>query len=223
MAKIFISQPCIGGNIHTKCLQTMQLMTFKHQLEFHWIENCSLIVKARNEHLAMFINSDCDYMLSVDADIVITPPGCLDRMIEKCPVNAICAGLYAMKALDVETGKAPVNGVFLKEEDKDKFIESESKDLVEMKYVPTGFCLIPKHVARKLAENYKELVYRDHHFKFDIYNVYGLLIVKNDKTGEPNMLPEDFSFCERVKQVGNKIYADPEVKLGHIGSYLYII
>jgi len=34
-------------------------------------------------------------------------------------------------------------------------------------------------------------------------------------------ISEDFSFCQRSIEKGYKIYADPSIKLGHQGPYLY--
>lgn len=215
MAKIFVSQPGIGGNVHQKCLMTMQRMTNDHNLSFQFIENCSLITKARQDHFGMFLKSDCDYLLSVDADLVITPPGCLDDMIKKCPPNSIIGGLYAMKALDPETGHSPTNGVPLNKDEKIVLNGS----VVKMKYIPTGFMLVPRPVAKKLAEFYKELAYKDSRLKATLYAVYNTMLIDVDDHKE--FLPEDFSFCERCRAAGIDIYADTGIILGHIGPYLY--
>ncbi len=34
---------------------------------------------------------------------------------------------------------------------------------------------------------------------------------------------EDFSFCEKARQIGYKIYAEPSIKLGHQGTYFYTL
>lgn len=208
--KIYISQPCIGGQVHIKCLQTMQYMTQYHETEMHWIENCSLITKARNEHFSMFLASDCDYLLSIDSDLVITPPGCLDNMIQNYPKDGILGGLYAMKAIDTVTKNPPLNGVPL----PNQTIQLNT-GIKEMKYIPTGFMLISKSVAKKLAEHYKPLQYSNPQFPIPFYAVYNTMIHEN------NFLPEDFSFCQRCKDIGIKIYADTNIILGHIGQYLY--
>ncbi len=218
MSKIFVSQPGIGGNVHQKCLMTMQRMSNDHELSFQFIENCSLITKARQDHFGMFLKSNCDYLLSVDADLVITPPGCLDKMIAKCPPNSIIGGLYAMKALDPETGHSPTNGVTL--DPNQKIVLDGS--IIKMKYIPTGFMLVPRPVAVKLAEFYKDLAYNDPRLKTTLYAVYNTMLHKNEK-GENEFLPEDFSFCERCTAAGIDVYADTGIILGHIGPYLYTL
>lgn len=36
-------------------------------------------------------------------------------------------------------------------------------------------------------------------------------------------LSEDFSFCEKARKMGYKIYADSSIKLGHQGNYFYTL
>jgi len=216
MAKVYIAQPCINGMVHTNCLKTMQMMTQNHEIQFGWLENCSLIVKGRNELFSRFVQMEADYMIFVDSDMVITPPGCLDRMIEKCPENSIIGGLYAMKAIDVTTGCPPINGTPIK---KDELIFDGR--IVKMKYIPTGFMLIPRKVAIKLVNHYKDLMYKDNNIG-TAWNMFGCLMDKDDK-GDQIFLPEDFSFCKRLTDIGIDIHADTAVQLGHIGSYLYTI
>src|SRR5271157_2146545 len=110
MAKVFLSQPGINGSLHQKNLLFMQSLTQEHDISLHFTENCSLITKARCEHFSRFLKSNDDYLLTLDADLMGGPPGCLDHMIEKCPKGAIIGGLYAMKAIDTQTGYPPLNG-----------------------------------------------------------------------------------------------------------------
>src|SRR5258708_2542300 len=110
---IFVSLPCVGGLIHQKTVITLDQITRKRNLFNRYIENCSLITKGRQDHFGMFLSSKepyFDFFLSVDADMVIMPPGILDMMIDSYPNNSIIAGLYAMKSHDVKTGFSPLNG-----------------------------------------------------------------------------------------------------------------
>ncbi len=216
MSSIFVSLPCSGGVIHQKTVLTLPTITQKHQLHYKFIENCSLITKGRQDHFGMFLRSGMDYLLSVDADEVLGPPGILDHMIEVCPPNAIIGGLYAMKALRPD-GTAPVNGGAL----NNKEITVLDGSLIEMSHIPTGFMLISRQVAEKMAKSYENLAYEDP-VVGKTYAVYNC-ILKKDHTGVTRYYPEDFSFCERAKAIGIKIYADSACMIGHIGHFLYHI
>lgn len=214
MSKIFVSLPCTGGLIHQKTILTLPTITEKHELVYKFIENCSLITKGRQDHFGMFLNSGLDYLLSVDADEVLGPPGILDHMIDVCPPDSIIGGLYAMKALKRD-GTAPVNGGALDNREITKLDGS----LIPMSHVPTGFMLVSRQVAEKMAMAYENLGYEDDRIG-KTYAVYNC-ILKKDHKGIMRYYPEDFSFCERAKAIGIKIYADSSCIIGHIGNYLY--
>lgn len=216
MSKIFVSMPCVGGVIHQKTVITCQTLTEKHHLKMCYIENCSLITKGRQDHFGMFYKSDCDYLLSIDADMVVGPPGILDRMIEETPQDSIVGGMYAMKALD-KNGNAPVNGGTL--------IPNEpvilDGRLIKMRHIPTGFMLTPRSVAEKMVKMYDNLKYEDFTIgtTWAVYNT----ILEKDQNGINRFLPEDFSYCKRARDCGVDIYAHTGCMLGHIGQYLYHI
>jgi len=216
MARIFISMPCVNGQVHQKTLITGHTITFKHEPCFKYIENCSLVTKARQDHFGMFVQQKHDYLLTFDADMVVGPPGILDDMIERLPENAISGGLYAMKAHTLE-GLSPTNGTPL---DKEEKVILDGR-LIKMRYLPTGFMLTPRRVALKLVELYKDLEYFDHQIG-KTWAVYNTMLIK-DETGVQRFLPEDFSYCERVRAAGIDIYGDTGVMLGHLGQYLYHI
>jgi hypothetical protein len=137
-------------------------------------------------------------------------------MIEKCPENSIIGGLYAMKAISVETGLPPINGTPVNKED----LVFDGR-VVKMKYIPTGFMLIPRKVALKMINHYKDLAYKDHKIGM-CWNMFGCLMDKDDD-GNQIFLPEDFSFCKRLTEIGIDIHADTAVQLGHLGTYLYTL
>ncbi len=214
MSKIFLSMPCVNGSIHQKTLLTAQTISAEHEIFPHYIENCSLVTKARQDHFGMFMQKKFDYLLTLDADLVVGPPGILDGMISRCPENSIIGGLYAMKAHD-EKGHAPVNGMAL---DPDEKIVLDGR-LIQMRYIPSGFMLIPYSVAQKMVDHYPGLGYVDYRIG-STWALYNTMLLKDEKD-IMRFLPEDFSFCERARSIGINLYADTNCILGHIGMYLY--
>lgn len=164
----------------------------------------------------MFYRSDCDYLLSVDADMVVGPPGILDRMIEDMPPDSIIGGMYAMKAHD-PSGNSPVNGGTLIPKEP---IVLDGR-LIKMRHIPTGFMLTPRSVAEKMVKMYDNLKYEDYTIgtTWAVYNT----ILEKDEKGVQRFLPEDFSYCKRARDIGVDIYAHTGCMLGHIGQYLYHI
>jgi hypothetical protein len=164
----------------------------------------------------MFYRSDCDYLLSIDADMVVGPPGILDRIIDETPADSIVGGMYAMKAHDT-VGNSPVNGGTLIPNEK---VVLDGR-LIKMRHIPTGFMLTPRSVVEKMVKMYDNLKYEDYVVgtTWAVYNT----ILEKDSNGINRFLPEDFSYCKRARDIGVDIYAHTGCMLGHIGQYLYHI
>ena len=43
-----------------------------------------------------------------------------------------------------------------------------------------------------------------------------------DPDGGFRYLSEDYSFCERARSAGHKVFADTSIRLGHVGEYEYV-
>lgn len=215
MAKIYMSMPSIDGKIYQKTLLTLATITKKHELVYKFIENSSLITKARQDAFGDFIRSDCDYLLTVDSDMVLGPPGILDHMIENCPPDSIIGGAYAMKALR-EDGTSPINAGEINGQPVSKL----DGKIYEISHMPTGFMLTSRGAAMKMIAAFEDLAYQDTRGKsWAVYNC----VLKKDKNGIMRYWPEDFSYCLRAKKIGIKIYIDTACVLGHLGTTLYHI
>jgi hypothetical protein len=52
---------------------------------------------------------------------------------------------------------------------------------------------------------------RDHYYQF----------FRQDHEGRETEASEDYVFCDRWRDHGGKIFVDPTIKLGHVGSWNY--
>lgn len=215
MSNIFMSQPGFLGWTHQKNVNSMLSMSKEHHIRFRFIENCSLITLGRSDHISLFLKEkEYDYFLSVDNDMLIHPPGCLDLMIRKLKTLgglSIIGAVYAKKAHDVN-GHCPVNGTRL-DESEPWVMDGR---LVEMENLPTGFMLVPRDVVCAMVESYPMLEYKanDGNQSWALYNT----IVENKM-----FYSEDFSFCKRARDIGVKIWADTGISIGHVGNFLYTL
>ena len=78
MSKIFIGTPCYGGMITAdyfkSCMQLVALAaTKKIELQFGTIGNESLITRARNTLVQLFMDGDYTHLLFIDSDIAVRP------------------------------------------------------------------------------------------------------------------------------------------------------
>lgn len=91
--------------------------------------------------------------------------------------------------------------------------------LLEVRHIATGFMMIKRQVFEKLIEAHPEWEYKD-----DIHNppvntkFYSFFdcVIK-----DMHYLSEDWTFCDRWRETGGKIYANITIPLVHIGTIAY--
>ena len=84
--KIFIGTPCYGGMITAdyfkSCMQLVALAASKKiELQFGTIGNESLITRARNTLVQLFMDGDYTHLLFIDSDLAFNPEAVI-RMLE---------------------------------------------------------------------------------------------------------------------------------------------
>ena len=101
-AKIFIGTPCYGGMITAdyfkSCMQLVALASIKKiELQFGTIGNESLITRARNTLVQLFMDGDYTHLMFIDADIAFDP-NTIFRMLD-FDKDVVC-GVYPRKTID---------------------------------------------------------------------------------------------------------------------------
>jgi hypothetical protein len=211
--KIFVSTPCIDGKVDYRYIVSKSQMTSNHSVETYYLSQCSHITKARNDSFHMFMKSDADILLTIDSDIIVNPPYILDKVLNDMDPESIMGGFYSMKGYRPD-GRPQINGVPLDETVEFKLDGS----IIPMKYIATGFMLVPKKVAKMMILKYQDLEYiNDSNEKS--YNLYNTMVT--DFNGVKRWLPEDFSFCQRARDIGIELYCHTGLVLSHIGEHIY--
>lgn len=178
--------------------------------DWHIVANESLIPRARNECVRVFLETDYAALLFVDADIEFTEADVAKLWNEVQPDNPdrlmdIMAGCYRMKRLD-----APYAGWVGGEQLTDL---SKYRGPFQADYAGTGFMLICRSVFERMIEHlevpYETKDGKTAHALFDTELRDGVY------------LSEDYLFCLRAKEMGIPVWMHPDVKLIHHGSYAY--
>jgi hypothetical protein len=93
---------------------------------------------------------------------------------------------------------------------------------VEVAEAPTGFMCIKRQVFPKMMAAYPQLNYvpdgPPNNPEAPYYWLFFDCMVDPD-TGR--YLSEDYAFCRRWRDIGGKVYADLDSRLGHLGQHLY--
>ena len=168
----------------------------------------SLIDRSRSVMATKFLDSESDICLFIDDDIIEWSIDDINQIVADVnETGSIVGGCYSIKnatkpricALGIDRGEG-------------SFDIGPQNGLVEVKYVATGFMAIPRKILAEMAA------------KLPKVNAYGDLLMHpffQPIVHEGIYLSEDYSFCQRARELGYKIWLDPRIVLGHIGSYIY--
>jgi len=230
MANIFVSIPILGKPELKMIYSLYQaiLSCRDHKVRVYFNENDSLISRVRNVHVSVFANEykDCEYFMSLDSDLEIINVYSTNNIFSKLVSHNIdfVGGLYAVK----KQGVKKCSSITF-----DGSTPQFDTGLVEMGWLSTGCWCLKRSVIERMIAEYPELTY-DGDDNVSGKKIHGLYIPKihEVKKGDfPNAndlqlpfkkyLSEDWSFSQRWKQMGGKIYADTSIVLNHIGKFSY--
>jgi hypothetical protein len=195
----------------------------------YWAQmmNESLITRARNELARLFLEKGMDYLMFIDADISFNGTAVAQLMAAD---RDITCGIYPKKEVDwKQVSKAAKMGKENLQDYGGAFVfnmtgqmqESDSDGVIEVRHGGTGFMLIKRKVFEDLMPHvptYRVSTHKENgeYIKPLTHEFFATSI---DQTGA--LLSEDYHFCDLWRKHGGKIYANPFIKLEHVGTYVY--
>jgi hypothetical protein len=184
------------------CLELQEaFLTNGLDFDFLITTNESLITRARNTSVAKFLKTDFEYMMFIDGDIEFSP----DDVAKLWNLEAdVCCGAYPMKKMGKGT-TAWKDGVQVPLE--------EFKEVTPIDYAGTGFLMISRKAIEKMIESYPETKHEE-----SIGDCWALF---DTEIKHGVYLSEDYSFCDKWREIGGEILLDPSIKLKHYGMYGY--
>jgi hypothetical protein len=166
----------------------------------------SLICRARQNSLIAFMDTDCDYLLTIDDDVE-TPEHAIVKLIQDN--KDIVGGFYRLKQDDRAVTAVRIPG-------KPDFPEILKKKLLTPAvYVSTGMMLVKRRVIEAMTAAYPSLHYTQNRTGKPAWALYQPYIHHDE------YLSEDWAFCQRAKDVGFEVWADGAVRCGHWGLIKY--
>jgi hypothetical protein len=232
---MMIATPMYGGMCAGHYVQGL-LQTIAKMRELgvnvFWAQltNESLITRGRNELVRLFMEKNLDYLMFIDADIAFD--GLAVAQLMAADADIAC-GIYPKKEVDWAKVKAAAvagkedlqdyGGAFVFNMVDANHAETDEHGMIEVRHGGTGFMLIKRGVFDHLAPHVP--TYRVAGFQDPETGEYAKPLTHEffatsiDHTGV--LLSEDYHFCELWRQHGGKIYANPFIKLDHVGTYVY--
>ncbi|MDD2326003.1 MAG: hypothetical protein PHW63_08400 [Alphaproteobacteria bacterium] len=234
---ILIGTPCYGGMVtHVYMQSVLQLLAYgsarNMMFSLGLLANDSLITRCRNTLFAKFLDTPAfTHLLFIDSDISFQPEA-IERMLAFD--QELVAGMYPLKVIHWPQVPERMQGLA---EDKlqtaglnyvgipCKGDELEERDGFSTgNYAGTGFMLMKRSVAQKMAAAYPETKYKfaqtypiPKQQSQNQYNIFDCMV--DPDTGA--YLSEDFTFCHRWRKIGGKIWLDRQSKLTHVGNYAF--
>lgn len=206
MRKAFLAIPTLTG----KCLPATEQSIVFFEMEaqsvgwdfqqFRWSQD-SLIAHARNVCLAKFLESDATDLFCLDSDVACGP-GAFTRLMSH-QVEFVAA-IYRVKA---ETERYPVLGL------DTGATQEMMTGLLEVKDVPFGFVRLSRSVVEKMVEAHPDdWFYANHAERFKCPALF------NTEIRDHTFWGEDYYFCRRWRELGGRVWVDPEIRLAHVNS-----
>ena len=230
---LMIATPMYGGMCMGTYVQGLLFTMSKMRevgVNVAWcqITNESLITRARNELTRIFLESDHDYLMFIDADIGFDGEGILQLMAAD---KDVACGIYPKKEVNWDSvRKAAKDG----REDLHDYagafvfnmvggdIETDSTGCIPVRHGGTGFMLIKRGVFEHLKPHvptYRVASFQDGHGNYIKPLTHEFFATSIDASGA--LLSEDYHFCELVRKHGGEIWANPFIRLTHTGTYTY--
>jgi len=236
MASIMVATPMYGGMCHGIFMKSViqlffTLLSNSHTVEFVDIANESLITRARNTLTELFLRSNFDYLLFIDADEGFDAAGILrmlnedvDIIAAPVPMKGInwdrvkAASKNGIPDLENHTGIWNFNGL---SQESIAILSKTKEQILEVNSAGTGLILIKRDVFEQMkpyVDSYRFNQPNDKYFALNegLYNFWDVSV---DESGL--LLSEDFHFCKIWKQLGGKIYMAPYVNVTHAGTYWF--
>jgi len=189
-----------------------------------FLYNCSLISKGRCDMISNFLTqTNIDNFLFIDSDMSWEAEDIMKLINHDKP---LVGGTYPKKAVNWSSVQKIIHhdlvdnvGDLLTKSSEYTCVLKENpsiknKNLLEVDRLGTGFMMIKRSLLIKMKKKFKKFKYL-----MDDDKSEGFAIFETEVRDE-RLISEDYAFCLRVQDIGEKVYVDPTIKLDHHGGNL---
>lgn len=215
---VLIVSPVYKWPPHPKFVESLQKCYSdpRMKISFHAVSGDAHIERARAMLLELYLRYEkpWDWLVMIDSDIEFNPDiiwGMINRGVD-------CIGAaYAFKSPEgTAKYQQPVIRPYHPE-------ERTEDDLVRVRYLGGGFTLCSDALVKRLCEHYKDLEF---FVNPDLmrgegngrtYALWNPILIEQESwdNGKKEMLSEDYSFCERIHAMGEKLWLDLRALIAH--------
>jgi hypothetical protein len=243
--KIFLATPMYGGQcagMFAKSVADLTSLCTSNGIELrsYFLFNESLITRARNYCVDEFMRSDCTHMMFIDSDIGFDPRDVLAMLALQSDDSEydVLAGPYPKKCISWEKIKLAVDKGIADEDPNvlEKFVGDYvfnpkggggniRIDIpVEVSEIGTGFMMTRRSAFEKFEKAFPHYSYKPDHVRTEQFDGSREIMQYFQAEIDPaskRYLSEDYWFCQKLIEIGGKIWYCPWMKLQHVGSYIF--
>jgi hypothetical protein len=204
---VTVAIPAYSGTVHLGTMRSLftDLLTLQEKGIAWTLDDevgNGLIAQARGHLVAKFLASDSDVLVFVDSD-VCWEAGALVRLVEH-PVDFV-AGIYPQR-------RDPPD-YCVKWLEKEELHADPETGLLEVEGVPAGFLKMSRVMLQAMVEHYPDTIFHcEPAPDKQAWHLFG------DYRVGKYLMGEDYAFCRRWKDIGGKVWIDPEMQMGHVGN-----
>ena len=243
--KLFLATPMYGGQcagMFAKSVADLTSICTSNGIELrsYFLFNESLITRARNYCVDEFMRSDCTHMMFIDSDIGFDPRDVLAMLALQSDDSEydVLAGPYPKKCISWEKIKLAVDKGIA--DDDPNVLEKFVGDYVfnpkggggniridipvEVSEVGTGFMMTRRSAFKKFEKAFPQYSYKPDHVRTEQFDGSREIMQYFQAEIDPaskRYLSEDYWFCQKLIEIGGKIWYCPWMKLQHVGSYIF--
>jgi len=243
--KLFLAVPMYGGQcagMFAKSVADLASICTSHGIEMrsYFLFNESLITRARNYCVDEFMRSGMSHMMFIDSDIGFDPRDVIAMMALQSDDSEydVLAGPYPKKCISWEKIKLAVDKGIA--DDDPNVLERYVGDYVfnpkggggsiridvpvEVSEVGTGFMMTRRSAFEKFEKAFPQYSYKPDHVRTEAFDGSREIMQYFQAEIDPKSkryLSEDYWFCQKMIEIGGKIWYCPWMKLQHVGSYIF--
>lgn len=190
-------------------------------LRLGWLEatvhNCGLVDHARAALAGMALRDEhgFDVVLWIDSDVVFGVHQAVSIVRRARELDAMVGAPVIIKKIG---GPLMCIGI----EEGSELVIGDDGSPVRCLGVPFGFTAMPMHWLRKVCESVGPSTGPG---GMQVWPAFQCIRAHDAATGPETgtYMSEDYSFCQRYRDLGGSVYLDPSVRVGHKGSYTWTI
>lgn len=210
MKHVVIAIPAYTGTIHLGTVRSLfadMLTLIRRGDRFTLLDECgnAMIGDGRALIVAKFLDTEGTDLVFVDADI-IWQEGALVRLVD-APVDFV-AGIYPQR-------KDPLQ--YCVQYLPKKELQAAETGLLEVAGVPAGFMRCSRAMLDRMVKYYSDTEF----YCETAPNNVAWALFDPWRDGKLKF-GEDYSFCRRWRNIGGRVWINPEIKMGHVGYKTFV-